>query len=69
MAKEILSEVRKQRQDLKLPSLIKREFQMVDQNETNCSGSKSPDLRIMQWNLLAQGISLANIIQSCLLAV
>lgn len=60
MAETLLDDVRKQRQNLNLPSLLKREFQAVGKNETGSgksTGNKSPDLRIMQWNLLAQALS------------
>ena len=54
----LLCDLQKKRKEQKLPALLKREFQAAamgvsSENEVN---REKPTIRIMQWNLLAQGL-------------
>lgn len=49
----LLDDLRKQREDLKLPSLLKRGFEPISKT----AADKLSSFRVMQWNLLAQALS------------
>lgn len=52
----LLNKVRQQSANQKLPPLLKREFQTATFNGVSRE-LHQPTLRIMQWNLLAQGMN------------
>ncbi|KAL8617203.1 hypothetical protein ACOMHN_014373 [Nucella lapillus] len=54
----LVRELQQKREDLKLPALLKRQFQKVSSKDEGPSTNKDqPTLRIMQWNMLAQALS------------
>ena len=53
----LLNEMRQQRAALELPALLQRDFQpAITADTSTTTNNNKPVMRIMQWNLLAQGI-------------
>ena len=63
VSRTLLCDLQKERKERKLPALLKREFQVaaVGGSSENQANSQKPTVRIMQWNLLAQGLHLAHV--------
>ena len=53
----LLSNLQKERKERNLPALLKREFQAAAAGvgSENQASRAQPTIRVMQWNLLAQG--------------